>query len=44
MEELVSMSETASSKFWCGKRVLLTGHSGFKGEKFLTMIPKLRDK
>lgn len=26
MEEMV-----ARSKFWCGKRVLLTGHTGFKG-------------
>lgn len=25
------MSVTANSKFWRGKRVLLTGHSGFKG-------------
>ncbi len=31
MEKLVGMSETANSKFWYGKRVLLTGHSGFKG-------------
>jgi CDP-glucose 4,6-dehydratase len=31
MEKLVRMSETASQKFWYGKRVLLTGHSGFKG-------------
>jgi CDP-glucose 4,6-dehydratase len=31
MEKLVRMSETASPKFWHGKQVLLTGHSGFKG-------------
>jgi CDP-glucose 4,6-dehydratase len=31
MEKLVRILETASPKFWCGKRVFLTGHSGFKG-------------
>ena len=31
MEKLVRMSKTTSPKFWYGKRVLLTGHSGFKG-------------
>jgi len=31
LEKLVKMSRTANSKFWRSKRVLLTGHSGFKG-------------
>lgn len=29
--ELTTMSATVSSKFWSGKKVFLTGHTGFKG-------------
>lgn len=31
MEEMVSAHRLASAEFWGGKRVLLTGHTGFKG-------------
>lgn len=31
LEKLVSTLKNASEKFWRGKRVLLTGHTGFKG-------------
>ena len=36
------------AKFWLGKRVLVTGHTGFKGGlgvnnvKFVTAIPELK--
>lgn len=39
--ENVGMSTAPSPSFWAGKRVLITGHSGFKGSWLVLMLRQL---
>ncbi len=41
MEDLVDMNQSPSEEFWNGKRVLVTGHSGFKGSWLTLWLQQL---
>jgi len=36
------MGVTPDRDFWCGKRVLITGHTGFKGSWLSIWLSRLR--
>ncbi len=41
LEDLVSAAGTSGAPFWPGKRVLLTGHTGFKGAWLALLLHRL---